>query len=391
MSQADYTTLMNCLCEIPDPRDPRGQRYEWSYLLTLAALALLAGQRSMRGMGQWVTERREALVEALAPKWRRTPSAITLSRILGDIDIDRLEACLGEYQQQLDGQDGVSGSVELADGRRLVGQSLDGKTLRGASKHGDDVHLVSRVRHESGIVLEQMRVPTKIDERKAAQRLLQGEYMGHTLTTLDALHTQTKLAEQILAQGGEYLMVVKQNQPTLYEQIETAFATLPPTHPADRRFWGYAIHRSTEKGHGRREQRMLERITALNDYVAWPGVQQVLRRTCWRHNPRTGVTEQHVHYAITSLSSQAITLAQLEQFWRWHWTIENVPHYIRDVSWGEDHCQVRTGNAPQALAALRNTLLGLLRLEGWPCIPTAQRHFDANLQHALRFIGALSS
>jgi hypothetical protein len=129
-------------------------------------------------MGQWITERREALVQALAPKWRRAPRGITLSRILGDIDIDRLDACLSEYQQQLDEQDGVSGRVELADGRRLVGQSLDGKTLRGASKHGDDVHLVSRVRHESGIVLEQMRVPTKIDERKAAQRLLQGECMG---------------------------------------------------------------------------------------------------------------------------------------------------------------------------------------------------------------------
>ncbi len=111
-------------------------------------------------------------MEALSPKWRRTPSGITLARILSDIDIDRLEACSSEYQQQLDEVDGVSGRVELADGRRLVGQSLDGKTLRGASKHGDDVHLVSRVRHESGTVLEQMRVATKIDERKAAQRLL---------------------------------------------------------------------------------------------------------------------------------------------------------------------------------------------------------------------------
>ncbi len=215
--------------------------------------------------------------------------------------------------------------------------------------------------------------------------------MGHTLTTLDARHTQTKLAEQILAQAGEYLMAVKQNQPTLCEQIETALAALPPTHPTDCRFWGYAAHRSVEKGHGRREQRMLERITALNEYVAWPGVQQVLRRTSWRHNPRTGVAEQQVHYAITSLSSQLITLAQLEQFWRWHWTIENVPHYIRNVSWGEAHCQVPTDNAPQALAALCNPLLGLLRLEGWPCSPTAQRHFDANLQLALCFIGALSS
>lgn len=86
-----------------------------------------------------------------------------------------------------------------------------------------------------------------------------------------------------------------------------------------------------------------------------------------------------------------VSLSQVELLWRRHWTIENQLHYVRDVSFGEDQCQIHTGNAPQALAALRNGILVLLRYEGWPSPPSAFRHFSIDVQHALRLLGAIAS
>jgi predicted transposase YbfD/YdcC len=393
MSQAHYATLVECLSSVPDPRHAQGRRYEWRYLVTVMSLALLAGQRSLRGMAQWAQERHSELVSVLQPRRRRVPSAMTLSRVLRGIDLMAWEEAISRYLQRLDQADGVSGSVALANGQRLLGQALDGKTVCGASRYGAVVHLVSLVRHESGTVLAQRAVTTKIGERTAAKSLLVGALMPNTLTTLDALHTHKRLAEQILAQGGHYLMVVKGNQPTLYREIAEAFQVLPPTTPWEAQFWQYACHATTEKAHGRIEHRRLESTPALNGYLNWPQVGQVLRRTCRvKSLSPTGrsTTTYQVHYGVTSLTPQQITLAYLEQLWRWHWTIENKDHYVRDVTWGEDASQVRTGAAPQALAALRNALLSLLRHEGWPSLPTAIRHFQAHLQLSLQLLGALS-
>jgi glycosyltransferase A (GT-A) superfamily protein (DUF2064 family) len=101
------------------------------------------------------------------------------------------------------------------------------------------VHLVSLVRHESGTALTQERVATQIDERKAARHLLTPEHLAHTITTADALYTQVKLTEQILAGGGHYLMAVKRNQPSLYEAIALAFAGLRNAILALLRFEGW--------------------------------------------------------------------------------------------------------------------------------------------------------
>ncbi len=83
------------------------------------------------------------------------------------------------------------------------------------------------------------------------------------------------------------------------------------------------------------------------------------------------------------------TLAQVERYWRGHWTIENRVPYVRDVTLGEDACQIRAGSALQALAALRNALLSLLRAHGWMNIAAALRHDGAYVTHALALLGAL--
>ncbi len=116
-------------------------------------------------------------------------------------------------------------------------------------------------------------------------------------------------------------------------------------------------------------------------------MQQVVRRECERRTLATGQGSQTVTYALTSLPSAIASAAQLEQFWRGHWTIENCVHYVRDVTLGEDAQQLYTGQAPQVLATLRNALLNLLRTAGWTNMAAALRHFSYAPLTALQFIG----
>lgn len=391
MIQANYTTFAAQLQGIADPRKKRGQSYEWRYLLIIIASAMMAGERSVRGMAQWASEQAPQLIDYLQPHRQRIPSVATLHRVLRKVPIEVLEGRMSAYMSQIDQDDAGAGSIQTKQGEVLRGQSVDGKSLCGASQHGEVVHLVTLVRHESGSALAQERVESKIDERKAAHQLLNPARLSQTVTTTDALYTQVKQAEQILAGGGHYLMVVKRNQPSLYHAIELAFAALPPINAEEAAFWQFHSHITTDKAHGRLERRTLVSTPALNDYLEWPGLAQVLRRTCQRTQLKSGKTTTHVRFAITSLPRRMVSLPQLELLWRRHWTIENQLHHVRDVSFGEDSCQVHTAHAPQALAALRNGILALLRYEGWPSPPTAFRHFRVNVQHALRLLGAIAT
>jgi predicted transposase YbfD/YdcC len=112
-----------------------------------------------------------------------------------------------------------------------------------------------------------------------------------------------------------------------------------------------------------------------------------MRRTCRRCHLRTGKIETEVTYGITSLPRSLAGPAQLEQFWRGHWTIENRLHYVRDETWREDRCQLHSGHAPQTLAALRNAILSLLRYHGWSNIAAASRCYAAQPQRFLRLLG----
>jgi hypothetical protein len=171
MNQINYTTLYACLADLPDGRQAQGQRDEWLSLLTLIAAALLAGQRSLTAMAQWLLQHKDELIETLKPRRTCLPSLSTLRRVLCAVEIATLEARLAAYMQTLDQRDLAPGSVITQSGERLQGQALDGKTVRGASTPVAKVHLVSVVRHESATVLAQTKVAEKHDERQAAKEL----------------------------------------------------------------------------------------------------------------------------------------------------------------------------------------------------------------------------
>jgi len=151
--------------------------------------------------------------------------------------------------------------------------------------------------------------------------------------------------------------------------------------------------------HGRQETRQLWALadSEINQYVgsggrggrAWPAVQQVVRVERWRALVRDGQvvkTEHEVSYAITSVAPTQADAAQLLVWLRGHWGIENRIHYVRDVTFGEDAAQVRTGAAPQVLAACRNLALTFLRRAGHDNIAAALRTFSGRASQALPFV-----
>ena len=137
-----------------------------------------------------------------------------------------------------------------------------------------------------------------------------------------------------------------------------------------------------EKNRGRYERRTLTSTTALNEFLDWPGVRQVYRLV--RERTVRGVAETETVYGITSLSREKADAAKLLKLARSHWHIENRLFYVRDVTFGEDHCRVRGGSAPENLATVRNAAISLLRRQGVPNIAAVLR------EHALRLPRLLS-
>lgn len=379
--------LMDYVEQAADPRKDKGKRYEWRVLQAIICGALLSGHKTVGAIVQWAGLHAQDLITWLGIKKRRIPSASTLYRVVRRVDIHMLEGCIAQYGQAVDEAERASRGIRCPDGRVLQGQAIDGKEVRGASAHGEKVHLVSLVRHGSGITLGQQRVESKTNEIRAAPKLLESLDLSDTVTTSDAILTQRRLAQQILDQQGDYLMIVKRNQGGLWEAIDVLFQEPPlPPDEEDRLSYTY-----TNTGHGRIETRTLSSSAALNDYLDWPGVAQVMQRTCRRVIVKTGQVSQETEYAITSLSRHTAGPEQLESLWRGHWTIENRDHYVRDETMGEDRCQVHTGQAAQTLAALRNGIITALRYQGWHNIAEALRHYGNSVQQALCLIGAITT
>ena len=189
----------------------------------------------------------------------------------------------------------------------------------------------------------------------ASALLAELELKGKVITG-DALYAQRELSRSILEQGGDYFWVVKDNQPGVKEAVSLLFEQPP---------WGESFGEAYQEGrHGDRwEHRRLWASAALNGYPDWPGLGQV----CCVERTRRHKGKETLERADA---------ARLLEIWRGQWGIENRVHWVRDVVFGEDLSQVRTGSAPQLLAALRNLVIGLLRLSGvktypQPCATTA--------------------
>lgn len=387
MDRSEYSTLLDALNHIPDPRHTKGKIYSWSLLLTLICAALVAGKRQLSEVSDWVRWNGEGIRRAWPEPLPKLPSYATLRRTRLAVDIRSLEQVLERHSQATLQPPDPPAAVKAPP--PLCAQAVDGKTLRGTLKYGGTAptQLVSLVRHHPVCVVAQRRVGLHTNEITAVVKLLKGRNLRHTVTTLDALLTQKRIARLILQQDGDYLMVVKGNQPELWAAIDLLFEQ-PPWLAHER---GCERIQTQNTGHGRFERRRLEASTWLNAYLDWPGVQQVLRRTCYRKNRKTGRVSREVTYGITSLSPERVTVKQLEHIWRGHWTIENCIHYVRDETMGEDRCQVHSGASAEVLAALRNGVMHAVRQSGWKNMAAAIRYFGSSPKRAFDLVGVRAS
>lgn len=213
-------TLLEALAAVPDPRSRRGRSYELASILALAIVAMLCGFRGLRATAQW-----GRLYNHLAPalgftrrsrdgrSWR-TPCFSELSAVFAALDAAAFEDALRRW---------VAAQGLAAMPRRTV--AIDGKTARG-SRRGvlPGAHLLAAYCREAEAVLAQLRVPEATNEHKAALELLKVIPLAGAVVTGDAAFCQRDLCEAITAGGGDYVVTVKANQPTLHEAIATGFA-----------------------------------------------------------------------------------------------------------------------------------------------------------------------
>jgi predicted transposase YbfD/YdcC len=259
--------------------------------------------------------------------------------------------------------------------------ALDGKTLRGSKKPGaPGTHLLSALAHHVGVTLAQHAVDDKTNEITAVESLLQHLVLEGRVVTMDALLTQRHVAQTMVDKGGAYVMLVKEHQPRLRADIALVL-TLPPG--GDHQ----ATARTVDVGHGRIEQRNLTTSEALVGSSAWPGLAQVCELGRHVLFPKTGKERVEVVYGVTSLRPERATPERLLALVRGQGQIENQSHWVRDVTFDADRSQVRCGNIPHVMAALRNTAIGLLRWAGHTNIAAACRRLAAQPIQALALIG----
>lgn len=372
---AQCRPLIAVLAEIPDFRKARGKRHSLRAVLALVCAAILCGVRSYGAVAQWARDYDRDLVMALGFTHPQPPCAATLHTILAHLNRTEVEAKLTAWAE------GVLAS-RPATGAELEAVAIDGKALRGSQGQGaPDGHLLSALSQRLGVTLGQHAVADKTNEIPITPALLRDLLLTGRIFTMDALLTQRAIAQAIIDGGGDYVMVVKTNQPQLHADIDQVFA-LPP---AEQEISGTA--RTLDKGHGRLEERRLTASTMLTGFSDWPGLAQVFQLERRVVDCRTGEITTETVYGASSLGPQRADAATLLGLVRGQWRIENQSHYVRDVTFGEDRSQVRVGSIPEVMAAFRNTAIGLLRLNGERNIAAATRRLAAQPRAALALIG----
>jgi predicted transposase YbfD/YdcC len=206
---------------------------------------------------------------------------------------------------------------------------------------------------------------------------------GRIIST-DAIHTQKKWCASVDAYGGYSLTVVKKNQPAMYQDLLDCFEE----KDAERQKWH--DKKQTQKGHGRLEIHEIWTSTDMNKWFEqeWAGIAQVLRLR--RYVKEAEKEREEIVYGVTNLTRKQANASRLLALQQAHWRIENRLQYRRDVTLGEDACQVRMTGAPEASAALNGGVLALMDWLQVRNVASQMRHFCAHPVEALQLLcGAL--
>lgn len=378
--------LYQALQALPDPRRKQGRRYELALILSLLVLAKLAGQKTLSGATEWIRHRGPQIAAGFGLHRSQMPCQMTYCKILARIETHRLDEILSTFFIRWEAQSRCGSEPS----RLLTPQgsawhahlAIDGKTLKATTHEAHPVHQLSCYDVTTGSVLWHCNVQEKQNEISALKPLLTPALVKGRILTLDAMHTQREWCAQVHWGGGDYLLIAKDNQPTLRAEI----ADLREDRTPDRRRWQQA--ETWNKGHGRVEHRQIICRPDLNDWFGkrWQGIEPVF---CLERSAtllKTGEVRHQVVYGLSSLSLREAPPQRMLALIRDHWKIENRLHWRRDVTLGEDACQTRTGVVPRVLAMLNSAVLSLMDRLGVRNVARQARYFDAELEQALTLI-----
>ncbi|WP_281649239.1 ISAs1 family transposase, partial [Parendozoicomonas sp. Alg238-R29] len=297
-------------------------------ILVIAVCAMICGADEWEDIADFGTCKED---------WFRTflelpcgiPSKYTFRRVFSLLDPAAFEACFTGWVKQT--------LTELSGCHHLA---IDGKAIRGSKSQGKKaVHLVSAWSNQLGLVLGQERVDQKSNEITAIPKLLKALELKGCLITLDAMGCQTKVAEECVKQEADYVLAVKGNQKTLYNDIAALFeATEKQSQPGQ-------FAESQTVGHGRKEHRccwVMNDLGTLRTAHKWPGLKQVA--VVQSDRQINGKVTTALRFYIMSKTLSALEVLNIS---RQHWAVENNLHWVLDVSFSEDACQAKAGNSAE--------------------------------------------
>lgn len=355
-------TFIDHFSELTDPRIDRTKEHKLIDILTIAICGMICGADNWVAMEQYGNAKQEWLKQFLELP-NGIPSHDTIARVFARIDPKEFEQCFRNWVNEI---------ARLIPGEVI---SIDGKTLKHSGSKGigkKAIHLVNAWANEQQLVLGQVKVNDKSNEITAIPELIKVLELSGCLVTIDAMGTQTQIAQLIQDRGADYCLALKGNHKYLHERVIELFAL------AEKQDWSGVkpdFYRTIEKGHGRTEIRRYWTMPATElffDQDQWIGLQSVgLVESVRKIGIETSTSKR---YYLNSFGSNARMLAHAV---RSHWGVENNLHWVLDVGLREDDCPVHSDHAPENLAGLRKMSLNLLRSEKTAKIGVANKRLKA--------------
>ncbi len=336
--------IMSIFGNIEDPRSDINKLHNLVDILLIGIISVICGAETWKQMVEFACSK-EGFLRKFLQLPNGIPSEDTINRVFSSIDSSQLETCFIEW---------VNSISTISKGQVIA---IDGKALRGAKSNGkkSPVHMVSAWADQNNLVLGQIRVNEKSNEITAIPELLDTLCIEGNIITIDAMGTQTDIADKIIKNDANYILAVKGNQKQLLEEIKDEFKFSK----------NIEIDTDFDLGHGRIETRKCSVISDFqfikNADNKWNKLTQVIKIESIREFKNSDKqTEKATRYYISSLKDTAVNH---QSHIRSHWGVENKLHWTLDVAFSEDASRKRNKNAAQNYSILLKIALNLLRNE----------------------------